>query len=73
MKISKLKNKLYSNEIFRWINKRIAEVHFEDDFSFERFMDKRFPYLPTVPYNKQKSERRYGLSKYYRRLLDVIY
>ena len=54
MKISKLKNKLYSNEIFRWINKRIAEVHFEDDFSFERFMDKRFPYLPTVPYNKQK-------------------
>ena len=48
---------MYSNEIFRWINKRIAEVHFEDDFAFERFMDKRYPFLPTVPYKKQKPVR----------------
>ena len=51
---SKLKFKLYSNEAYRFINKRIAEVHFEDDYSFERFMDARYPYLPSVPYKEQK-------------------
>ena len=51
---NKLKFQLYSNEAYKFINKRIAEVHFEDDYSFERFMDARYPYLPSVPYKKQK-------------------
>ena len=45
----------------RWvcvrINKRIAAAHFEDDYSFERFMDARYPYLSTVEYKKRKPLR----------------
>ena len=52
-KVSKLKNKLYSTDTHKWSNKRIAEAHFEDQFSFERFMDARYPYLPTVEYKKR--------------------
>ena len=48
-----MKNKLYSNEAYKFINMRIAEAHFEDQFSFERFMDARYPYLPTVEYKKR--------------------
>ena len=55
--IGKLKYKLFSNETNVWINKRIAEAHFEDDFSFERFMDARYPYLSTVEYKKQNPIR----------------
>ena len=55
--LGKLKCKLYSNETNVRINERIAEAHFEDDFSFERFMDARYPYLPTVEYKKQKPIR----------------
>ena len=51
--LGKLKYKLYSNETNVRINKRIAEAHFEDDYSFERFMDARYPYLSTVEYKKQ--------------------
>ena len=57
MKNSKLKNKLYSTDTHKWINKRIAEAHFEDQFSFERFMDARYPYLPTVEYTKRNPIR----------------
>ena len=55
--LGKLKYKLYSNETNVWINKRIAEANYEDDYSFERFMDFKFPYLPTVEYKKQKPIR----------------
>ena len=51
--LGKLKYKLYSNETNVRINQRIAEAHFEDDYSFERFMDARYPYLSTVEYKKQ--------------------
>ena len=51
--LGKLKYKLYSNETNVWINKRIAEAHFEDDYSFERFMDARYPYLSSVEYKKR--------------------
>ena len=52
-KFSKLKNKLYSTDTYTRINKRIAAAHFEDDYSFERFMDARYPYLSTVEYKKR--------------------
>ena len=55
--LGKLKYKLYSNQTNVWINKRIAEAEFEDDFSFERLMDFKFPYLSTVEYKKQKPIR----------------
>ena len=57
MKNSKLKNRLYSRDTYKWINTRIAEVHFEDDYSFERFMDAIHPYLPAVEYKKRKPIR----------------
>ena len=41
--LGKSKYKLYSNETN-------AEAHFEDGYSFERFMDARYPYLSTVEY-----------------------
>ena len=52
-RISKLKNKLYSTDTHKWINKRIAEAYFDDQFSFERFLDATYPYLPTVEYKKR--------------------
>ena len=55
--LGKLKCKLYSNETNVWINKRIAEAHFEDDFSFERFMDARYPYSSTVEYKNRRPIR----------------
>ena len=60
--LGKLKYKLYSNETNVWINKRIAEAHFEDDYSFERFMDFKFPYLPTVEYKKRMSHINFFLN-----------
>ena len=55
--LGKLKYKLYSNETNVWINKRIAEAHFEDDYSFERFMDARYSYFSTVEYKKRRPIR----------------
>ena len=51
---NKLKIQLYSSDTNKWINIRIAKVHFEDNYSFERFMDARYPYLPSVEYKKQR-------------------
>ena len=56
-KFSKLKYELYSTDTSKWINKRIAEAQFENDYSFERFMDARYPYLSTVEYKKRKPLR----------------
>ena len=55
--ISKLNNTLYSTDTYKWMNTRIAETHFEDDYSFERFMNARYPYLYTVDYKKRKPIR----------------
>ena len=54
---SKVKYKLYSKDTNVWIDNRIAKPRFENEFSFERFMDERFPYLPTVEYKKPRPIR----------------
>ena len=50
---NKLKFKLYSNEAYKFINERIAKAFFEDDYSFQRFLRAKFPYLSKEEYRKR--------------------
>ena len=54
---SKVEYTMYSTKIVSWIKKLMTNIHYEDGYSFERFMDARYPYLSSVEYKKRTPTR----------------
>ena len=54
---SRVECTMYSTKIVSWIKKLMTNVHYEDGYSSERFIDARHPYLSTVEYKKRNPIR----------------
>ena len=54
---NKVEHKLYSAKTLTWPENIVTKIHYEDGYSFERYMDARFPYLYKAEYKKQNPIR----------------
>ena len=50
---NKVEHQLYSAETSSWIQRRMTDIVFNDAYSWERYMDARFPYLSKEEYTKR--------------------
>ena len=47
---NQVEHKLYSKQTSSWVKARLSIIHFNDDYSWERYMDTRYPWLPKDEY-----------------------
>ena len=47
---NQVEHKLYSNQTSSWVKASLSIVHYNDDYSWERYLDSRYPWLPKDEY-----------------------
>ena len=47
---NQVERKLYSNQTSSQVKARLSIIHFNDDYSWERYMGTRYPWLPKDEY-----------------------